>query len=274
MFAAELLKLRTVAATKITIAVGAAGLLLTQVLLITLLPALANGALGADVAPSELGPTDPGTAAFQSGALDILGGGSGMGSVGAATIAVVLLGLFAATTDYRYGGIVATALAQPRRTRILVGKAAATAVTAAAFALLLAVICVAVLLISVTVLPSTGLVLGWTDILATLGRGAIVVVLLALLGLAIGVLVRSQLAGVLVVVALLLLEPIVQAFAQLFSGALPLWAQLLPLSLGRTAIAGGDGGAVLPWGVALAALAGIVLAALAAGAAVLRRRDL
>ena len=274
MFAAELLKLRTVAAPAVTIAIGAVGLLLTQVLLVTVIPAIANGTIdtNGEVGAAELGPVDPGALPFQLAALDVLGGGSGTGSVSVATIAVLILGLLVATTDYRHGGIVATALAQPRRGRILAAKASATAVTAAAFGVLLAIIAAGVLVVTVVVLPGAELVLDPLTALAVLGRGVLVVVLLALLGLGIGVLVRSQLAGVLVVVALLLLEPIVQAVAGLISGGVPLWAQLLPVSLGRTAIAAPEGGLV--WGVALAALGGVVAVVLVAASAVLRRRDL
>ena len=39
--------------------------------------------------------------------------------------------MLAGTTDYRYGGIVTTALAQPRRTRLVMAKVSATALVAA-----------------------------------------------------------------------------------------------------------------------------------------------
>ena len=273
MLTAELLKLRTVAATKVTVALGVVGLLVTQVLLVTLLPALASGAIDTKGAAAELGTIDPGSVAFQYSALNPLGGMGGVGSVSIATIAVVVLGLLVATTDYRFGGIVTTALAQPRRLRILGGKVAATAVVAAGLAVVYAVVVLGNLLVATLVIPGAELVLPAVDIVSTLVRGAAVVVLLALLGVGIGVIVRSQLAGILVVISLLVLEPIVQALAQALTGGVPLWAQLLPLSLGQAAIAQVGSLALHPL-VALAALAGIVLAVLVAAGAALRRRDL
>jgi len=275
MVRAELLKLRTVTGTWVALAIGVLGLLLTQVLTITVLPAIASGVIpGADIG-DELGNLDPGSLGFQVAALNVLGGGgNSLGSVSITAIVVLILGLLVATTDYRFGGIVSTALAEPRRWRILGGKTAATAVTAALLGVVLSVICLGTLLVSTAVLPGVDLVVPAPDIAFTLMRGIAVVVLFALLGLAIGTLVRSQLAGVLVVIALLFVEPILQGLAQLLTGAVPLWAQLLPLSLGLSAIAGADAGLAIPPAVALLALAGIVALLLGLAGTVLRRRDL
>ena len=274
MIRAELLKLRTVTGTWVAVGIGAVGLLLTQLLAVTLIPALASGAVRGVPAQNELGAVDPGSLEFQAAALNPLGSVVGStGSIGVATIVVMVVGLLVATTDYRFGGLVTTALAQPRHLRILGGKVVATAIAAAALALVFAVICVATLLVTTVALPAIEFVVPLGEVLGIVARSVVVIVLLALLGLAIGMLVRSQLAGVLVVIALLILEPIMQSVVQLVTGAVPAWAQLLPLSLGQAAIANSADSA-FPAVVALPALALIVSVATLAAGAVLRRRDL
>jgi len=274
MIRAELLKLTTVTGTWVAVGIGAAGLLLTQLLAVTFIPALASGDVRGVPAQSELGAVDPGSLEFQAAALNPLGSVLGStGSIGVATIVVMVLGLLVATTDYRFGGLVTTALAQPRRLRILGGKITATAIAAAALAVVFVVICLATLLITAAALPSIEFVVPVAQVLGIAARSVAVIVLLALLGVAIGVLVRSQLAGVLVVIALLVLEPIVQSIAQLVTGTVPVWAQLLPLSLGQAAIAD-SASSVFPAIIALPALAAIVIVVTTASGTVLRRRDL
>ncbi|GAB3605536.1 hypothetical protein GCM10027413_09450 [Conyzicola nivalis] len=274
MVHAELLKLRTVASTWVALAVAAGGLLVTQVLNVTLLPALASGAVLGDepAVRDELGAIDTGAAAFQYAALNVFGTGGASGSIGIATIAVLALGVLAGTTDYRHGGIVGTALACPRRGGILAGKVGATAVAAAVLGIALAVIALAVLLGSA--LTGGGLALSPLDVASALGRGVVVVVLLALLGLAIGVLVRSQLAAFITIAALLLAEPILQGLVQLVTGGLPVWAQLLPVSLARSGLADPAADSGLAPAVALGVLAALTAAVLAAAGVALRRRDL
>jgi ABC-2 type transport system permease protein len=274
MLRAELLKLRTVTSTRVALAVGVGGLLLTQVLLVTLLPAMANGSVFADEPGlrEELGIIDTGSTAFQVSALNVLGTGGAGGSIGIATIAVIALGLLVGTTDYRHGGIVGTALARPRRFHILGGKIAATAASGAALGILFAAISLTVLLISVAVTPAP-LAVSALDMAGILARGILITVLLALLGLGIGILVRSQLAGFLTVGALLLGEPILQGLVQLFTGTLPTWVLFLPVSLAHFGMMD-DASAALSPVVALIALAAIVTAVLGAALVALQRRDL
>ncbi|WP_411699285.1 hypothetical protein [Conyzicola sp.] len=275
MVHAELLKLRTVASTWVALAVAAGGLLVTQVLNVTLLPALASGAVLGDepALRDELGAIDTGSAAFQYAALNVFGTGGASGSIGIATIAVLALGVLAGTTDYRHGGIVGTALARPRRAGILAGKVAATAIAAAVLGVALAAIALVVLLAS-AVTGDGALALSPLDMASALGRGVVVVVLLALLGLAIGVLVRSQLAAFITVAALLLAEPILQGFVQLVTGGLPVWAQLLPVSLARAGLSDPAVDSGLAPAVALGVLAALTAAVLGAATVALRRRDL
>lgn len=274
MLRAELLKLTTTTAPKVAAGVGVVGLVLTQLAFVALLPALASGAIGPG--PAALGddlPTfDLGSGPAQLAALSPLGSTSGAGSIGIAVLSVLVLGVLAGTTDFRFGGIVGTALAEPRRGRIMAAKTGATALVGLVVGILFALVSVATLLLS---LPLIGAPLDASalDMAGVLGRGAIVVALLTLLGLGVGILARSQLVGVLVMIGALLAELIVQATVQLVTGALPLWAQLLPLSLSQSAISADGVGALSPT-VALGALAVLVAVVLAAATLALRRRDL
>src|SRR3546814_20171047 len=99
--------------------------------------------------------------------------------LGLASLAVLVLGVLAGTTDYRFGGIVPTALAEPRRGRILAAKALATAVTGLVLGVVYAFVSLGALLVSPTA-PGPTLSLGVLDIAAVLAPGAVVVPLLAL----------------------------------------------------------------------------------------------
>lgn len=274
MIRAELLKITTTTAARVAVGVGLGGLLLTQLTLVTLLPALAGGALGPgrDELGSDLPEYDLGTAAAQLDALSPFGASSGGGSIGIALIAVLVLGVLAGSTDYRHGGIVTTALAQPRRARIVAAKAGAVAIVGLVVGVAFAAVSALSLLVS---LPIAGVELSVAlpDALGVLGRGVIVVALMMLLGLAVGILARSQLVGVLAVFGILVAELVVQGIVQLVTGGLPLWAQLLPLSLERAAVSAEGIGGIAPV-VAAAALAALVAAALALATAAMRARDI
>jgi ABC-2 type transport system permease protein len=274
MFRAELLKLRTVSSTWVALAVGVIGLLVTQVLLVTLLPAMANGSVFADEPGlrDELGTIDTASHAFQYSALNLLGTGGSGGSIGIAMMAVLALGLLVGTTDYRHGGIVGAALARPRRVPVLTGKIAATSAVAGVLGVVLAAVSIVVLLLVVWTTPAT-LAVQVVDIASSAARGILVVVLLALLGLGIGVLVRSQLAAFLTVGALLIGEPMLQGLVQLFTGGLPTWALFMPVSLSHLGMAD-PGDAILSPVLALGALAALTALVLVAATAALRRRDL
>lgn len=273
MFRGELLKLTTTAATKVALAVGIVGLIGTQLVIVVLLPALASGAIGpgADALGGDLPTFDLGTAAAQLAALSPLGASEGGGSLGLASLAVLVLGVLAGTTDYRFGGIVPAALAEPRRGRILAAKVLATGLTGLVLGAAYAIVSLIALLISTTA-TGAALSVGVLDIAAVMAQGAVVVALLALIGLGIGVLARNQLAGVLTMLGVVVLELMVQGIAAVVSGAQPVWAQLLPLTLSQAAI--GATPAAVPPLAALAGLIGWVAALLAAASVAIRRRDL
>lgn len=272
MIRAELIGLVTTTATKVTAVASVVGLIFTQLAFVLLLPALHRGDIGpgAEELGDDLPIAELDTAAGQLGALSPLGAATG-GSIGISLLAVALLGVLAGTSDFRYGGIVGAALAQPRRKRILLAKAGATGLVALAVGAGLVVVNVAILFSTLGV-AGTPLVADATDVVAVLARGTLAVLCMALIGLAIGVLARSQLAGVLVMLAILVAEPVIAAAAQLVTGSLPAWTQFLPVAVIQAAI--GDRAAGLPPLVAVAAMFALTAAALVAASVALRRRDL
>ncbi|MBD7979749.1 hypothetical protein [Oerskovia merdavium] len=296
MFRAELLKLRTTRTPWILGIVALAGMVLVQVLTIALprilagLEGMGGGAtvglqaspeLTADLAPDLTGLTDLGSAAVQRAMLDLLGNGpAGSGSAGVSVICMLLLGVLAITTDFRTGGIVPTALVVPSRLRILAGKAGATAVVALVIGAALAVLTALGLFVAVASSPGAQLMVGAGDVLGVWGRGLVVLVLFAWLGLGIGTLIRGQVAAILVVVGLVVVEPLIQAAVVLLSGGTSSAAAWLPLGLGSLASTGQSATSVLgglaPLGVgaAILGLVAWVAVALGSGAVTFRRRDL
>ncbi|MEV7798963.1 hypothetical protein AB0O14_07720 [Microbacterium foliorum] len=274
MFRAELLGLTTTTATKVSALVAVVGLILTQLMFVTVLPALARGDIGPGAAAlgADLPVLDLTSAAAQLDAINPLGASMGGGSIGIALLAIVLLGTLAGTSDDRYGGMVGAALASPRRGRIVVGKATAVAVVGVVIGAVMAVVSLIALLIALA-MTGTSFIVGAGDVAATLGRGVVAVAGLALIGLAVGILVRTQLAGILTMLAVLFAEPLLAAMTSLIGGgSAPVWTQFLPVALAQNVIHGGS--ADVHIGVALAALAALTAAALAAASVALSRRDL
>ncbi|MFE5292474.1 hypothetical protein ACFQ8T_09875 [Isoptericola sp. NPDC056618] len=303
VFRAELLKLRSTRTPWVIGIVAVAGMLLAQTLTLVLprtlrtLEALGGSDAGFHVGPqmspadtSELlsglaAATDLGSAAAQRSLLDLMGTGpAGSGSSGVTALCVLLLGALAATTDFRTGGIVPTALAVPDRLRILAGKVGATATAALAIGVALALVTAVGLVLAVATTPGASLAIGPGEALGVWARGLAVMVLLSWLGLAVGTLVRGQVAAIVVVVALALVEPMIQAAALVLTGGATTATSWLPITLGSLASAGQGAaqlfGATTDAGPALgaaAALAGLVAWAavlLVTAGAVFRRRDL
>lgn len=273
MLRAELLKLTTTPASKIALAVGAGGLLVTQLLTVTLLPALASGQIGPgkEVIGDDIPTGDFATSAGQLGALSPLGPSGGSGSIGIAVIAIVLMGVLAGTSDYRFGGMVTTALAQPSRVRILAAKAAAAGVAGLVTGAVLAAISTTTLLITLGI-AGTPLAIEPAVLAAVLARSVVAIACLTVIAVAVGMLARSQLTAVLVMLGILLFEMIVQSIAQLIVGTVPVWAQLMPLSLTNAVIGAGTAGLPLP--AAAPALLALTVLALTLAAHALRRRDI
>ena len=272
MLRAELLALVSTTSAKVAAAVAVCGLLASQLAFVTLLPAIVRGDIGAAEGASEgLSGFDLTSPATQLDALSPLGASLSGGSVGVALLAIVLFGVLAGTSDFRYGGIVGAALAAPQRWRIVAAKAGAATLAALVLGAGLAIVGGAVLLVT---LAASGVpfVVDPAAAAAVIGRGIVTVACLVLIGLAVGLLARSQLAGVLIVLAAILAEPVVTAITQLVSGGTALWTQLLPVSLAHATI--GATPALLTPPVAGAVLLGLAAAALGAATLAVQRRDI
>lgn len=274
MFRAELIGLVTTTATKVTAAVAVVGLIVTQLAFVTLMPALAEGDIGPglDALGSDFPVLDLASRAVQLDALNPLGASMGSGSIGVALLAITLLGVLAGTSDDRYGGIVGAVLASPKRFRIVVAKAGAVALVGAALGVVLALVSLVTLVITLAA-TGTPFVLGLPDLAARFGLGVLAVTALSVIGLAVGLIVRTQLAGVLTMIGILILEPIVVSSIQLITGGIvPVWTQFLPVALAQGVIHGGTDG--LGPSVVIFALVALTVALTAAASAALSRRDI
>jgi ABC-2 type transport system permease protein len=233
---AELLKLRTRVA---------AGLLLATLALVALTVAVNVPEAGVAHAPVSL--HDPG----------LLAGVVGIG-FGVPEVFMVLLGGLAFTQEFRYGTVTLTYLGEPRRHRVLVAKwlslaLASTAITAASLAVSVPV--------GVTVINARGgaVALG-PQLWQTIGAGFVVMAAYAIIGVAVGALVRNQIVAVVgVLVWMLVVEQIVipayplagrwmpggatDAWLRLGS-ALDLDGRLLPASVGGALLLGYTAAAV------------------------------
>ncbi len=185
-----------------------------------------------------------------------------------ATIALftLVLGVTSMTGEHRYGTIVATFLAEPRRWRVVAGKLAATAFVGAAFGAVVAAAATAVAVAWLAV--ARGAVpFGWS-VLLTLLLTPPATGLIAALGVVIGAAVKNQLAAILVALGWVLVVE------SLISAILPWAARWLPYSGGLGAIAGGGapGDLLAPWAGGLLLL-GYVVAFGAVGIWIVERRD-
>ncbi|HSP37419.1 MAG TPA: ABC transporter permease [Frankiaceae bacterium] len=208
---AELLKLRTRSAT---------GLLLATLTLVTLTVATSVPKAGTARGPVSL--HDPG----------VLAGVVGIGFA-VPVVFVVLLGGLAFTQEFRYGTATATYLGEPRRSRILFAKWLSLALAST-------IISVATLVVSVplgvTVITARGGEVSLAPQLwQTIGAGFVVMAAYAVIGVAVGALVRNQVVAVVgVLVWMLVVEQIVipaypVAGRWLPGGATDAWLQLGPV---------------------------------------------
>ena len=183
---AELLKLRTRTAS---------GLLVATLALVALTVAVNIPKPGAARAPVSL--HDPG----------VLAGTVGIG-LGVPEVFVVLLGGLAFTQEFRYGTVVSTYLGEPRRSRVLIAKwlslmLASLLVTGASLT-------VSVPLSSALINARGGDIVIGARFWETVGATFVVMAGYAVIGVAVGALVRNQIATVVgVLVWMLVVEQIV-----------------------------------------------------------------
>ena len=184
---AEVLKLRS---TRTPV-----GLLLATLGLVALTVAVNVPKVGATNAPVSL--DDPGLVAGTVGI-----------SFGVPLVLVVLLGVLAFTQEFRYGTVTSTYLGEPRRTRVLVAKWLSLALSSV-------VITAATLALSVTlaialVRSRDGDVTAAAQFWQMVAAGFVVMAAYGVIGVAVGALVRNQIAAAVgVLVWMLAVEQIV-----------------------------------------------------------------
>jgi ABC-2 type transport system permease protein len=142
---------------------------------------------GAAVA-GEIGPADDAarsTLSHQQGLVE---------SVGIAVLLSILLGITIVTTEFRHGTVTPTFLVEPRRERVLAAKTLAGMIVAIVFALVALAVVAAVALTWFAVIDVQTHV-GDAELWKRVGQQFLSAVLWALLGVAIGTVVHSQVAA-------------------------------------------------------------------------------
>jgi len=170
---AELLKLRS---TRMT-----AGLLLATLGLVALTVAVSVPAVGDENTPLSLG--DPGLLA------DAVATGFGVPQ-----LLMVMFGTLAFTQEFRYGTITSTYLGEPRRTRVLVAKWVSLAL--ASVVVTIATLALAVAFGIALIRSRGGDVTVAGHFWAVVASGFVVMAAYGVIGVAVGALVRNQIAAV------------------------------------------------------------------------------
>jgi ABC-2 type transport system permease protein len=200
---------------------------------------------------------------------------AGLGSVTTATGVVLvfaaILGVIASTGEFRHGSATLTYLATPARGRVLAAKATAAAVAGALYGLAAGVVATGVGLIFVAA-KGDHVTLGAGVLTGHILGAGLAAALFAAAGVGVGALIRSQLAGVIVVFAwCLVAETILGGTVKAVRPYLPYTAAstLGGTKLGSAAFGPGfsvSGQSPLPFIGAAALVAGLcVLLALVAG---------
>ena len=115
-------------------------------------------------------------------------------SAGIASLIGIILGITIVTTEFRHGTITPTVLGEPHRERVVAAKAVATGLLSLLFALL-ALAVVAAVAIPWLLALDVEIPLAESDIAIRAAQMLLLVLLWALMGVAIGVLVQSQVAA-------------------------------------------------------------------------------
>jgi ABC-2 type transport system permease protein len=209
-----------------------------------------------------------GGAAALFGALgDSTNGPSISGEMLAPLVYAVLLGALATTGEFRHQTLTPTFLATPRRGRVLVAKLVALIGAGALYgviAMIAAVGAGAGLLLAFGIDPQ----LGDPDTWALIGRSILAMALWSAIGVGLGVLVPSQVAAIVIVLAFTqFVEPILRLASSIADWTAQI-GQFLPGAASDSlvgasffSLAGGAGGPTLDWwqgGLVLLAIAVVV----------------
>jgi ABC-type transport system involved in multi-copper enzyme maturation permease subunit len=188
-----------------------------------------------------------------------------------AQLAIGVLGVLVITAEYSTGMIRSSLSAVPKRLPVLVGKAGVYGVTTLVLMVPAAVIAV---LLGQAILSGGGLPhLGFGDpgvARAVIGAGLYLTVT-GLLGLGIGTIVRNTAGGIATFAAIMfVLPPLMNVLPSSWNTAA---SPYLPLAAGQAVMSiSGGSDQLAPW-TGFVLFAGYAVAALVAGAVVLRRRD-
>jgi ABC-2 type transport system permease protein len=191
-------------------------------------------------------------------------------SASGGNIPVLILGILALTQEFRFGTATPSFLVTPRRERVLLAKLAAMSLTGLVFAVISAVVALVVAL-SLLALRGDPITWGSNVVEVLLGVG-LVMLLYGPIGVAVGALVRNQIAAVVGALAwTFVAEQLLVALLPSVGRWTPGGAANAVLQLGDVATTRGE---LLPvWGGALVLIGyAVVLAAL--GARLTLRRDL
>lgn len=196
-----------------------------------------------------------------------------LSSAGLSGLLVLVLGVVASAGEYRHGTIAATLLFTPSRLRVLLAQASASALAGAAIGVAAAAVTAAIGLPwlaakDVSLQLSTGQVVG-----LFLG-GVLYTALAGALGVAVGGLLRNQVAAVVAVLLIILVvDPVLGAliadYAKYSLGGLG-----VAMSGGPPENVGGDPGQLPPFWLAALLWAAYTLALIAVAAALTARRDI
>jgi ABC-type transport system involved in multi-copper enzyme maturation permease subunit len=191
------------------------------------------------------------------------------GSLGVPQVIAVLLGVLTATQEHRYGTVTSTYLVEPRRSRVLVAKCLSSVIgglTIAVVSLAFSVVATVALIRSRDGDATAGSLL-WQ----VLAGGLLVLALYGVIGVAIGALVRNQVAAVVAVLVWML------AVEYLLLPAFPSLGRWTPLGTTSAVLQQGPvldlSASLLSAPVASAVLVGYTVAVAAAAMVVAPRRD-
>jgi len=187
-----------------------------------------------------------------------------------ALVFALLLGILAVTSEFRHGTITPTLLVVPRRTRLLLAKLGASALTGLVLGLVVTV-AVALIVAGITSARDIDDNATGSQVVHMVIGGTLAVALFALIGLGLGAIVRNQVGAIIgALVYMLIVEPL--------SNLIPTFGDwVAKYGLGGTSGAlsqtsGGDNVlAQVPGGLLLAAYAAILLAI---GVVLVNRRDI
>ena len=192
-------------------------------------------------------------------------------TVGLAVLIAIILGISVITTEFRHGTTTPTFLAAPRREQVIFAKTIAATIVAIGFALLSLLVAVAVALPWLAIVDATTH-FGDSEISKQLAQAILSVVLWALIGVAIGTLVQSQVAAL---VGTLVWIFVVETLVIVLFEWLPLAGAVSYLPFRALDAADGTGGEdLLSYGAGVAVSLGWIALIGAAGTERTRRRDI